>query len=92
MVLVAVGPFWIGIAHGEPDKVLYELQERCGKQAAQVFQKDWGGTVVNTNDGQMLANYENHYSPRLNKCFYLEVSTTIQRTNNKTTSFRRLTL
>jgi hypothetical protein len=27
----------------------------------------------------MTANYENHYSPRLNKCLYLEISTSYER-------------
>lgn len=96
VILVAAGPFLIGsswqLAHSQPDKVAYELQERCGKQAAQTFQKEWGGNVVNTKDGQMLANYESHYSPRLNKCFYLEISTVYQRVNNKMTSFKSLRL
>ena len=54
----------------------YLLQERCGKQAAATFKTDWGGNVVNANGSQIRANYQNHYNERLNKCFYLESSTT----------------
>jgi hypothetical protein len=51
----------VAAAQAEPNAVLYELQERCGKRAAEVFQRDWG----------KLANrpgFESHYNARLNKC------------------------
>src|SRR5262249_3587429 len=70
----------------QPNKVLYEWQERCAQQAAQTFQKEWGGKVVDTKDSQILANYENHYSPSLNRCFYLEISNTIRRVSGKQSS------
>jgi len=56
-------------AYAEPNTVQYELQERCGKQAAEVFKTEYTA-VQNTNDGQMLSNYRNHYSATLNKCFF----------------------
>jgi hypothetical protein len=60
----------------EPNKVQYELEERCGRQARDIFDKDWkGGGIVNTQDGQTIATFENHYNPTLNKCFYLLTST-----------------
>jgi hypothetical protein len=59
----------------EPNKVLYELQERCAKEARGLFQKQWGDGVVKTDDGQIDEGYENHYNARLNKCFYLEMQT-----------------
>ena len=65
----------LSATRAEPNKVLYELQERCGKQASETFQKEWGANVVNTKDGQTLANFENHYNAHLNKCIYLESST-----------------
>jgi hypothetical protein len=77
---------------GQPNKVLYELQERCGQQAAQTFQKEWGEKLANTEEGQVLANYENHYSPGLNKCFYLEISNTIRRASGKPSSYKTLKL
>jgi len=79
IAIVAAGSCLIGIARAQPDKVLYELQERCGKQAAEVFQKEWGAHVLNNKDGYTLADYENHYSPRLNKCFYLEKSNNVSK-------------
>ena len=30
----------------EPNKALYELQERCAKEAREVFQKKWGDGIV----------------------------------------------
>jgi hypothetical protein len=76
---VAAACFLISAGNAEPNKVLYELQERCGKQAADTFQREVGGNIVNTKDGQMVANYETHYNAHLNKCFYLEMITTYPR-------------
>jgi hypothetical protein len=75
-------------AWGQPDKVIYELKERCGRQAAETFNKEWGSNVVNSKDGQTVANFENHYNARLNKCFYLEISTTYERDKKPLKSFR----
>ncbi len=52
----------------QPNKELYELQERCGKRAEEFFRREYG--PASGKDGQMF-NYENHYSSRLNKCFFL---------------------
>ena len=51
----------------------YELSERCGKRAEEVFAKGKEETT-----GLILAadNYENHYNSRLNRCFYLEIHET----------------
>jgi len=60
----------------EPNKVQYELEERCGSQAREIFEKDWKGNgIVNTQDGQIIATFQNHYNPTLNKCYYLLTST-----------------
>jgi hypothetical protein len=59
--------------------VIYELQERCGKRAAEVFEKEWGSNIAQYSDRQVTANFENHCSPRLNKCFYLEISTSYEK-------------
>jgi hypothetical protein len=67
------------VAHAQPNKEQYELQERCGKRAAEVFARDWPSGVSNTASGQTRANYENHYNSRLNKCIYLEISNSFQR-------------
>jgi hypothetical protein len=45
-------------------KEQYDLQERCGKQAAELFNKDHGEAPG--------ASFENHYSIALNKCFIVE--------------------
>lgn len=81
IAIVAAGSCLISAAHAQPDKVLYELQERCGKLAAEVFQREWGGQhMVTVKDGYITADYENHYSPRLNKCFYLQKSNSVSKT------------
>ena len=68
-----------GTAQAQPNKEQYELQERCGKRAAEFFAKAWASEVSNTASGQTTANYENHYNSRLNKCIYLEISNSFQR-------------
>ena len=65
---------WFGsCAHAQPNKIEYELRERCGERAAQVFKTEYR-EVQNTDEGQMLINYRNHYSATLNKCFFLELT------------------
>lgn len=49
----------------------YELSERCGKTAGEEFRREWKNGIVNTETGQMMAGYTNHYNSKLNKCFYL---------------------
>ena len=49
-------------SQAQPNKEQYELQERCGKRAAEFFAKAWAGEVSNTASGQTTANYENHYN------------------------------
>jgi hypothetical protein len=70
----------------------YILQERCGKQAAATFKSEWASNVTNTDKGQVVANYQNHYSERLNKCFYLEISTTYEKVKDKTESLKMMRL
>jgi hypothetical protein len=69
----------------EPNKQSYELEERCGKLAAEVFEREYG-PVSNTEDGQTLFNYENHYSARLKKCFFLEIAMSYEREEGKPAS------
>jgi hypothetical protein len=61
------------VAQAQTEK--YDLQERCGKFAAEVFAKEWGTGFSNSDNGQTITDYRNHYNFRLNKCFYLELST-----------------
>jgi hypothetical protein len=60
----------------EQNKVLYESQENCAKDAAELFAEQlkdpWmGQAYVIGEDGTTTFDYKNHYSPRLNKCFAL---------------------
>jgi len=82
-LLVFLG--WVVPRHGvaEPNKVQYELQERCGKDAADLFKADNPQPIYNSEDGQTVAGYENHYSPELNQCFMLETDTFIGKKNGK---------
>jgi hypothetical protein len=63
----------------EPDTALYQLQERCGKSAAQLFAKEYDGGKGMKNT---LLSYQAHYSPRLNKCFFLERSWSFEAEKN----------
>src|SRR5436309_5735699 len=57
-------------AQAQNPKEKYELSERCGKQAAEVFAEEWGEEESSQHSSR--GNYESHYNSRLNKCFYLE--------------------
>jgi hypothetical protein len=78
LVLAAASVLISSAAWGQPDKVIYELKERCGRQAAETFKKEWSSNIVNTKNGQIIAGFENHYSPRFNKCFYLLTATSYE--------------
>ena len=89
MIRLGIGLATIGIglmAHyaiAAPDKVLYELQEKCGRSAAAAFSRDNpDGSSSVTADGSAIASFENHYSASLNKCFVLE-SVTLYTNNSK---------
>jgi hypothetical protein len=62
-------------AFGDPDKVAYELQERCGLRAAQWFKSEFGNGVENTKEGQAVTSFRNHYSSKFNKCIVLTIRT-----------------
>lgn len=71
VALALAAIFAIPEASAEPNKEQYELQERCGKRAEQVFKSDnpgqsSGGVVTNTEDGQNITTYQNHYSTTIN--------------------------
>jgi hypothetical protein len=68
--------FAIPETSAEPNKEQYELQERCGKRAAEVFKSVYGaGGATNTETGQNITTYQNHYSATFNKCFVLDIVT-----------------
>lgn len=58
----------------QPNTELYKLQERCGRLAAEVFERGYSPPVLDTKDGQTLFNHQNHHSARLNKCLFLEIA------------------
>jgi hypothetical protein len=64
-------------ANAEPNVALYELQERCAKSAAQVWAKEYDNGKP-TTPGE-INNYQAHYNSRLNKCFFLEISMTVDK-------------
>jgi hypothetical protein len=76
----------------QPNKKPYELQERCDKRAADLFEREYRPRVENTKDVQVRLNYEDHYSARLNKCFFLEISSSYDRKGGKITSSKIMRL
>src|SRR4030088_1881288 len=74
-------------ANSQSRKEVYELQERCGKSASEMFDKDFP-----KEDRKGLESFENHYNVRLNKCFLLEENTMISRDQGKTYNTKLLTL
>lgn len=90
LVFALLGGCLVGPLCAQPAKVIYELQERCGRRAAEIFAKEFGQNITNTEGGQVIANYENHYNTRLNKCFIFETSDTLMHENGKSTSIKVL--
>jgi hypothetical protein len=64
-------------AAAQPDKAQYELMERCGKRAEEAFRREYGNGISNTETGQNITAFQNHYSATLNKCFFLEIVTSV---------------
>ncbi len=60
-----------GASRAASDKELYELQERCGKRAAEIFKEQVGGGTKRTDEGESFSTYVNHYNAKLNKCFIM---------------------
>lgn len=58
--------FWIPPAIAQANKELYELQERCGKRAA-----EWTHGPVVVKGEYAASSYQNHYNLQLNRCFVL---------------------
>ena len=57
------------------NKEVYELQERCGKRAAETFKNLYGNKSYKGKDINIdIMRYRNHYSTKLNKCFSLDIS------------------
>jgi hypothetical protein len=78
----------ISYCFSEPNKV-DELRERCGKQTEEFKKKQLGTKESSeTKDGQTINKYETHYNAKLDKCFYLTMSETIEK--NKVKKLERL--
>jgi hypothetical protein len=77
--IAIAGLLWLSAyVSAQPNKELYELQERCGKRAAEVFRREYGpGSFPKVSN--VMFNYENHYSARLNKCFFLEITVSYEK-------------
>ena len=74
-------------AHAATTKEDYELLERCGKRAEELFKREWGSGISKTGETTTMGSYTNHYNKKLNKCFYLETSTALTpKGKNKGTS------
>jgi hypothetical protein len=74
-------------SHAQPNREQYELQERCGKRAAELFKREYS-SGFKTRDTTTMFNYENHYSARLNKCFFLEIADLYEKGKGSTKSLR----
>jgi len=61
----------------------YELQERCGIIAKEVFKREHGNGTFKTEYGQTEAVYTNHYNRKLNKCFVMITLTDYVYKNNQ---------
>jgi hypothetical protein len=73
LAMIAASLILAGSAQAQSHIDKYELSERCGKRAEEVFTK---GKEETTGLILPADNYENHYHSRLNKCFYLEIHET----------------
>lgn len=72
-----------GTAFAAANKDEYELQERCGKHAADYFHRNFGNGISKIEGGQQETEYSNHFNKRLNKCF-IEITTNNVQYKNKT--------
>lgn len=71
-ILASLAPFCVSYAAAPTAIEEYELQEHCGKRAAELFNKKYGSSgVIYTKNGQGMAEYTNHYNKKLKKCFVL---------------------
>jgi hypothetical protein len=85
IALATTGLLFASTVWAEPNAVLYQLQERCGKTAAEVFRRDYENVTIKGAENWHF-NYQAHYNAHLNKCFFLEISKSFEK--NNTTSYR----
>jgi hypothetical protein len=60
-------------ASAQSNNEKYELEERCGKRAAQYFSEHYGNEYDRGDKMTTFNSFRNHYNPRLNKCYVLVV-------------------
>jgi hypothetical protein len=68
-----------GVSYSEAavDKAEYELQERCGRRAAEMFEKQYEtGFVVTDIGGYRRTTYSSNYNVTFNKCYMRLYTTT----------------
>jgi hypothetical protein len=75
--------------NAEPNKEQYDLQERCGKQAKERFEKEYGNGVFVSNDAWIRYEFEAHHNNKMNKCFYL-LNNTVRLTSGQYRGFLSL--
>lgn len=68
--------------NSEPNKVEYELSEKCSKASELMFSQTHKSNIENTKRGQIISGFENHYNSDLNKCFYKETDDIIDGKKN----------
>jgi hypothetical protein len=78
-LLATCAAIWFTPLLAQPNKLAYELQERCAKSSAEMFARDFKDA---TQSG-ITADYENHYNSHSNKCFSVERSTQYLKDNGK---------
>ena len=89
IVSAVLGGGPISSCFSEPNNLGSELRERCGKRTEEIWNKKFGiDDMSNTNDGQIITKYENHYNAKLDKCFYLTISNIVGK--KKVTKVERL--
>src|SRR5208282_5897371 len=81
--LLLFGGMTIPCSYVAADKAEYELQERCGRRASKMFEKEYGNGFETTNDGYRMLTYDNNYNVERNKC-YMVIKTTTHGRGNKT--------
>jgi len=62
LAMIAASLALAGSAQARTATEKYNLQEQCGTQAAETFRKYWGIGISETNTGQIIGKYENHYN------------------------------
>jgi hypothetical protein len=78
VIALATAVIMFAAAAAEPNAALDQLQDRCGKSAAEVFANDYNN---GKGDDEYSFSYQAHYNAHLNKCFFLLMSTFNEKDN-----------